>query len=145
MDVKRRPLALALVIALAVPLGAGAATTVKAPKSGSAYEGRAPYDVVLQVRGRSVEIVAFSFPCGEVTGRTSLNDFRLKRTSKGYRFNADAHGIVTYSDEQQDENAETHISGRFTLNARKVRGHLRVRSKRCGNTGDLRWRATLAS
>jgi hypothetical protein len=136
-----------LVLALALWLAAlaGAATTVTAPKSGSSYEGGAPHDVLLRVQGRSVEIVAFSFPCtSEVTGRTALNDFRLKRTSKGYRFNADGHGIVTHSDEAGDENAETHISGRFALNAKSVRGHLRVRSKRCGNTGDLKWRATLS-
>jgi hypothetical protein len=134
--------ALALAAALAVPVAAGGATTVKAPKSGSTYASKAPYNLTLQVRGRSVEIVSFSFPCGDVTGRTSLNDFRLKRTPKGYRFNADAHGLVTYSDEQGDENATTHISGRFDLDAKKVRGHLRVKSKRCGDTGNLGWVAT---
>jgi hypothetical protein len=133
---------LALVLVIAVPATAMAATAPKAPKSGSTYEGPAPYDVVLRVSGRSVEIVAFTFPCKGVTGRTSLNDFRLKRTAKGYRFNADASGIVTYSDEQQDENAKSHISGRFAMNAKTVRGHLRVKSKRCGDTGDLKWRAS---
>jgi hypothetical protein len=139
-------IAIFAVLAIAVSAATAlAATTVKAPKSGSEYQGPAPYDVVLRVSGRSVEIVAFDFPCGEVTGRTSLSDFRLKRTTKGYRFNADANGIVTYSDEQQDENAKTHVSGRFALNAKTVRGHLRARSKRCGDTGDLKWRASIRS
>jgi hypothetical protein len=139
----RSHVALALAVVLAVPAVSGAAKspTVKAPKSGSQYTGEV-HDVLLRVSGRSLEIIAFSFPCGEVTGRTSLNDFRLKRTPKGYRFNADAHGNVTYSDEQFDENAEVHVSGRFALNAKSVRGHLRVRSDRCGDTGNLRWRAT---
>jgi hypothetical protein len=134
---------LLLALALALVPAAVAATSVTAPESGSSYESGKPYDLILQVRGRSVEIVSFSFPCkGEVTGRTSLNDFRLKRTKKGYRFNADASGIVTYSDEQGDENASTHISGRFSRTAGSLRGHLRVRSKRCGNTGNLSWRAS---
>ena len=142
----RAPLA-ALTLAVALVLAAPTlgATTVKAPKSGSTYGEEVPYDIVLRISGRSVEIVAFSFPCpkaeGGVTGRTSMNDFRLKRTTRGYRFNADAHGLVTYSDDQGDENATTHISGRFALNAKTVRGHLRVKSKRCGDTGDLKWRA----
>ena len=133
---------LALALVIAVPATAMAATAPTAPKSGSTYEGPAPADVVLRVSGRSVEIVAFTFPCKDVTGRTSLNDFRLKRTAKGYRFNADANGIVTYSDEQGDENARTHISGRFAMKAGSVRGHLRVKSKRCGDTGHLKWRAS---
>jgi hypothetical protein len=137
----RRIASIGLAVLLVAAAVASAATTVKAPKDGSTYEGKAPRDVVLRVAGRSVEIVAFSFPCGDVSGRTSLNDFPLKRTPKGYRFNADATGIVTYSDDQGDENAKAHISGRFALDAKKVRGHLRVRSKRCGDTGDLRWRA----
>jgi hypothetical protein len=143
----RLPLAvLALALALALPVAAGGATTktVKAPKSGSEYGKVKPYDIVLQVQGKSISIVAFNFPCGSkgITGRTSMNDFRLKRTSKGYRFNADAHAAVTYSDELQDENATTHISGRFTRDAKTVRGHLRVKSKRCGDTGNLDWKAS---
>ena len=133
-----------LVLVLALPAAAGAATTVKAPKSGSEYRSPAPSDVVMRISGRSVEILAISFPCGETTGRTSLNDFRLKRTSKGYRFNADANGLVSFADEAPDENARLHVSGRFALDARTVRGHIRVRSRRCGDTGDLDWRATRA-
>ncbi|HEX8645983.1 MAG TPA: hypothetical protein VF715_03720 [Thermoleophilaceae bacterium] len=131
---------LALALAVAVPAAAGGATrSPKAPKSGWSYAGQ-PGDVTLRISGRSVEIAAFSFPCGEVYGRTSVNDFRLKRTSKGYRFNADAHAIVTYTDET-DANAEVHISGRFALDAKTVRGHIRAKSARC-DTGDLKWRGT---
>lgn len=140
---RRAATALALVLVLALAAVAVAAT-VNAPKSGRTYEGGPPSDVVLQVEGRSVEIVAFSFPCTRtVTGRTSLNALRLKRTSRGYRFNGDAHGLITHSDEAGDENGETHISGRFTLDARSVRGHLRVRSRRCGDSGVLSWRADI--
>jgi hypothetical protein len=89
-----------------------------------------------------VEIAAFSFPCTDgVYGRTSVNDFRLKRTDRGYRFNADAKALATYTDET-DENVTVRLSGRFALNAKSVRGHLRVKSKRCGDTGYLKWRGT---
>jgi hypothetical protein len=133
---------IALVLVLALPAIAGAATTLRAPKSGSEYRSGAPSDVFMRISGRSVEVLGISFPCGEVTGRTSLNDFRLKRTTKGYRFNADAHGLVGYSDDASDQNASVHVSGRFALDAKTVRGHVRVKSKRCGDTGDLKWRAT---
>lgn len=134
-------LALALSLAVSIPAVAPAASKApKAPKSGWSYQGQ-PGDVLLRISGRSVEIAAFSFPCGDVSGRTSVNDFRLKRTRKGYRFNADAHGLVTYSDET-DGNAKVHISGRFAMNAKTVRGHMRVKSGRCGNTGDLKWRGS---
>lgn len=99
----------------------------------------------MRISGRSVEIVALSFPCGEVSGRASLNNFRLKRTSKGYRFNADANALVGYSDEAPDENGRVHVSGRFARNAETVRGHIRVRTPRCADTGHLDWRATKSS
>jgi hypothetical protein len=35
---------------------------------------------------------------------------------------------------------EIHFSGRFALDAKTVRGHMRIVSKRCGNTGDLKWK-----
>jgi len=133
---------LTLVIAVALPAAAtGQSRPPKAPKSGWSYNGQ-PGDVFLRISGRSAEIAAFSFPCGDVWGRTSINDFRLKRTSKGYRFNADANGLVTYTDET-DTNAEIHISGRFALDAKTVRGHIRVESPRC-DTGDLKWKGARA-
>lgn len=133
-----RPL-VALAIALAIPAGAAAATKpVKAPKSGSEYVG-VPGDIFLRIASKRVEIVAFSFPCGDVWGRTSMNDFRLKKTEKGYRFNADSHGLASYTD-GTDENVELHFSGRFARDAKTVRGHMRVVSPRCGNIGDLEWK-----
>jgi hypothetical protein len=137
----------ASILALLVPLAAlpvangVAQNTVKAPKAGQ-YTGPLPHNVVLQVAGRSVELAAFSFPCDDQAwGRTNLNGYRLKRTSRGYRFNADANGLVSYSDGGPDQNGELHMSGRFSLDAKTVRGHLRVKTKRCGETDDIRWRA----
>ena len=135
---------LAVALALAIPAAAAAATQPRAPRSGSEYRSGPPADVVMRIAGRSIEIVAISFPCAGTFGRASLNDFRLKRTSKGYRFNADANGLGSFADEAPDENARLHVSGRFALDARTVRGHIRVRSRRCGDTGDLDWRATRA-
>lgn len=130
------------VLLLALPAGATAATTVKAPKSGSSYESGEPYYVLLQISGRSVEIAAFSFGCKDTFGRTTVNDFRLKRTSKGYRFNADAKALASYADDS-NENVTLHISGRFSLSAKTVRGHLRVKSPKCGDTGYFKWRGAL--
>jgi hypothetical protein len=137
-------IALALLIPLAAfPVATGVAKnqpTVKPPKG--RYQGKAPQNVFIQVAGRSVELAAFSFPCrDDVWGRTNLNGFRLKRTSKGYRFNADAKALVSWSDGRPDENGDVHMSGRFSLDAKTVRGHFRVKTKRCGDTDDLRWRA----
>lgn len=144
---RRTTRALAAVLALALSATAAEAqtTTVRAPKSGSVYRSGAPSDVFMRIAGRSVEIVSLNFPCGDVMGRASLNGFRLKRTSKGYRFNADANGLVGYSDEAPEENGRLHISGRFTVDAKRVRGHIRAKTKRCGDTGDLKWRAKKSS
>jgi hypothetical protein len=142
MNPLRLVVLLTLALAIAVPaVATGATRPPKAPKSGWSYNGK-PGDVTLRISGRSVEIAAFSFPCGNVYGRTSVNDFPLKRTSKGYRFNADANGIVTYTDET-DGNAKVHISGRFSLDAKTVRGNIRVTSDRC-KTGDLKWKGARA-
>jgi hypothetical protein len=141
-----RALAAVLALTLAATAAEAQTTTVRAPKSGSTYTSGPPSDVFMRISGRSVEIVSLSFPCkGEVRGRASLNDFRLKRTDRGYRFNADANSIVSYSDEEPEQNGKVHISGRFALDAKSVRGHIRVRTKRCGDTGHLKWRAKKSS
>jgi hypothetical protein len=143
---RTRAAALAVALALTVAAVAGSAqgATVTAPKSGSQYRSGSPADVFMRISGRSVEIVAISFRCADTIGRSSLNDFKIKRTSKGYRFNADATGSISFADEGPDQNGKVHISGRFALNAKSVRGHIRVRSKRCGDTGDVDWRAKKA-
>ena len=51
-------------------------------------------------------------------GRTSLNSIKLKKTPKGYAFAIKAHGIVSYSDNQDDENGAIDISGRFSRTGR---------------------------
>lgn len=138
---RRSAICLALVLALVVPSAANA--TVRPPRSGSVYNGAA-HHVTLQISGRSIEIIAFSFACGDTKGRISLNAIELKRGSTGYRFYSVTNGLVTYRDGEPDENAEVHIRGQFTPDARIVRGRFRVLSPRCGNTGRMRWRATRA-
>ncbi|HEX8051518.1 MAG TPA: hypothetical protein VF517_00885 [Thermoleophilaceae bacterium] len=133
--------ALVALAAVSAPTPVLAASQVRAPRSGSEYTSGAPRDVLLRVSGRSVEIVAITFPCGKTFARASLSDFPLKRTSRGYRFNADANAIVTYANGKPDENGAVHISGRFSLDARTLRGHIAAKTRRCGSTGDLSWKA----
>jgi hypothetical protein len=133
-----RTTALAAALAL-VPLAADASTAVKAPKSGQ-YSGR-PGKLVLQVSGKSLDIVAFSFRCGSVSGRTALNSFPLKKTRRGYTFAIKAGGSIAYSDSQPDENGWVEISGRFSRSGRSAAGTWRVKSPRCGVTKKVHWRA----
>jgi hypothetical protein len=132
------PAAVALV-ALAGTAPSLAASTVKAPKSGT-YTGY-PGAMTLYVSGKSLSLVAFSFKCGQAKGRTSLNDVKLKKTKKGYAFSIKAHGNVTYSDDQPDENGAVNFSGRFSKSGKSSAGVFRVKTPRCGSTGDVKWRA----
>lgn|SRR3954447_4354730 len=141
---RARILACSAVAAVAlVPFGATgasiAASKVKAPKSGT-YTGN-PGAMTLYVSGKSVSLAAFSFKCGAAKGRTSVNAMKLKWTRKGYKFSLKGHGNVTYSDDQPDENAAVNISGRFSKTGKSSAGIFRVKSPRCGSTGDVKWRA----
>lgn len=131
--------ALVPVLAIAAP-----AAGVTAPKSGAKYSGKTEqaHRIDLSVRGKSVEYVSFRFNCGrKAIGATGLQDIPLKRTSKGYRFEVDAHASMSFSDEQPDENAAVYVRGRFSGTARSVRGLVRVKSERCHDTGYISWRA----
>jgi hypothetical protein len=137
---KPRAIVLLAVLAIAGPAAAAvseAATkpVVKAPKSGT-YPGKR---VTLYVVGKAIDLASIEFDCGEITGRTGLNDVHLRKTSKGYSFDIAAHGGVTYSDEQQDENGTIRLEGRFTRGATKAAGFFRVVTPRCGNTGGVRF------
>ena len=136
----------AMAVALApatVPVaasGSGSKPKVKAPKSGSQYDGN--HKLVLYISGKSVELVAFNFPCRDTTGRTSLNDIALKKTKKGYKFAIKAHGSISFADGRPDENGAVNISGRFSRKAKTVAGHFRVGSPSCGDTGAVKWHAS---
>jgi hypothetical protein len=138
--------ALALVSVAAVPLAAAPATQkkpVKAPKDGATYKGHHP-GVMIAISGKSIQIIAFRFPCKQVKGNTSLQDIKLHKTDKGYRFKIEANSIVTYSDsdshDHPDENAAIRLGGHFSRNAKNVTGHLRVIAPRC-DTGKILWSA----
>ena len=114
---------------------------VKVPKSGQ-YSGKPRgRDLTLYVSGKSIELAAFSFKCANTGGRTSLDDIRLKKTSKGYKFAISAHGNISFKDEQPDQNGAVWLAGRFTRDGKRVKGTYRVKSSRCGNTGRVEWRA----
>jgi hypothetical protein len=134
-------LALLICVALlvALPAATAGAATVKAPKG--TYEGAAPTDALLQASKKAISIAAFSFRCSStVYGRTSLNEIPVKKTDRGYRFSIVTKAIASYTDES-NENVSIELSGRFATNAKTVSGRLRVKSKKCGDTGRVKWSA----
>ena len=141
------PLAIAVAVALAFPAGAGSAevgaSAVKRPKSAK-YAGVTGqgHEVTLYVLGRSVQYVSFRFTCdASASGGIGVQDIKLRRTPKGYRFGVWAHGSVSYSDDQSEENGVVSVSGRFSRTGRSVKGRARVKTTRCGDSGPITWRA----
>jgi len=142
---------LALAPVAAFPAAAGAAKHKKhytAPKAGAKYKGKTSDGGPLTLNvasSKSIQIVAFRFNCKKVpgaTGNTSLQSIKIKKTSKGYKFGITAFGIVGYSDNDTlNENGKITISGKFSTSAKRVSGHLRVKTPRCGDTGSLGWSA----
>jgi hypothetical protein len=119
-----------------------AAAKVRVPKSGE-YRGMPRgKDLTAVVSGKEIQIIAFSFKCADTVGRTSLNSIKLKKTRKGYKFALDAHGNISFKDEKPDENGRINVAGRFAADGKSARGTYRVRSRRCGDTGTIKWRAT---
>ena len=130
----------AIALALLLPLTAAfAAEPVRAPRSGSMYEGN--HDLSMRTLGKTIQIVGFSFDCGKKTGRTSLNDIPLEKTDRGWRFRFRGGANVTYLDANRpDENATVRFRGRFGRLAKTVRGVFRVTAPHC-KPGDIEWRA----
>lgn len=114
---------------------------VKAPKSGSQYSTKSGR-VALSISGKSIQLAFIEFKCGATTGKTNLNAIKLKKTSNGYGFTIKTHGNVTYSDDQPDENAAVKLSGKFSRDAKTVKGIYRVTSPRCGSSGDVHWKGS---
>jgi hypothetical protein len=131
--------ALAASVAL-VPAAGAASGKVRAPRSGQYHGTPRGNPLSLYVSGKSLELVALSFKCGQTVGSTSLNDIDLKKTRKGYRFSIAAHGNISFADEQPDENGAVSISGRFARDGKTARGVFRVKSHRC-HTGSIKWTA----
>ncbi len=132
-----------------VPIGAPAASgwgskpkPVKAPKDGGQYDGN--HNLVIYISGKSISGVFFDFRCDGTIGRTGLNDIKLEKTKKGYRFGIKAHASITFRDGQPDENGAVDVSGRFGRRAKTVAGKFRVKSPRCGDSGEVKWHASLA-
>jgi len=133
-----------------VPVGAPAAASgwgnkpkpVKAPKDGGQYDGN--HNLVIYISGKSISAVFFDFRCDGTIGRTGLNDIKLEKTKKGYRFGIKAHGSITFRDGTPDENGAVDVSGRFGRRAKTVSGHFRVNSPHCGDTGAISFNGSLA-
>jgi hypothetical protein len=131
----------ALAVLGLVPVADAAKEKVKLPKSGQ-YNGHPRgKDLTLYVNGNSIDLAAFSFKCADTSGRMSLNEIRLKKTSKGYKFGENAHGSITFADDKPDENGKVSFSGRFTPSGKKAAGIFRVQSPRCHDTGKIKWAA----
>lgn len=145
---RRLALLAGLALVASIPVGAGAASIEKAsptaPKSGTTYSGSTEEDerITLRIARRSIEIAAWRFRCGnKAIGITSLQALPLRYSETGYRFKLSTSGIVSYSDEQPDENAVIAFRGRFSRSAKTVTGLFRVKTKRCHDTGYVEWRA----
>jgi len=95
----------------------------------------------LKVTGRWIQIAAFDFRCRGTTGRTSLNQIRIRRARGRWRFSIRMHGSVTYRDDHPDENARVRFSGRFSPTARSAAGTFAVSAPHCGATGTVEWTA----
>src|SRR4051794_27211557 len=102
MTLTRRQAATAGAVRAAAARVTAAAAKVKAPRS-ALYQGRRAR-LQMQISGKAIQIVAFEFPCEDTRGATSLTDNALKKTRRGYRFGIKAQGIVTYRDDEPDEN-----------------------------------------
>jgi hypothetical protein len=145
---RRGILIIGVALAVAAPAGAAAAGIHKAsptaPKSRSTYSGTTEERerITLRISGRSIAIAAWRFRCrDEVLGITSLQSIRLRHSEDGYRFKLTTFGIVSYSDGAADENGRIAFRGQFSRSAKRVTGLFRVKTKRCGDSGYVEWRA----
>jgi hypothetical protein len=129
----------AVVLGPVAALGAKAA--IKAPKSGT-YSGPTGQKrhVTLYIQGKHVQLIGFAFKCEGTDGATNLNDIKLRKTSKGYKFSLHAHGSISFKDEQPDENGRVDVGGKFIRSGKRASGTFRVRSTRC-HTGPVEWQA----
>ena len=80
-------------------------------------------------------------PRGKYNGVTGLQNLKLKKTKKGYKFGDGAQSTVAYTDDT-DEEGTVAVVGRFSKNAKAVSGALRVKTDRCGDSGTVKWIAT---
>jgi hypothetical protein len=131
---------LAAALALTFP-AAASDQKVKVPKDGTWTGSR---KTVMSVSGKSIDLLAFNFPCRKTKGRTSLNAIALKRTDEGYKFRIRAHGNVSYQNEHRDQNGAVSMSGQFNRKGTKVTGHFQVSTRYCGSTAKLDWSAKYA-
>jgi hypothetical protein len=125
-----------------VPVATAGAAKVKAPRSNYAGTTEQKQPISLSVDRSNISIIAIRFACeGDVTGNTSAQDIKVKKTKRGYSFSIKTYGIASYSDGQGDDNAAINISGRFSPSAKSVKGTVKVGTHRCGSTGTTVWSA----
>lgn len=127
--------------ALAAP--AGAATAVKRPSGkyngATAQEGNLVINI--SKNRKFVKLIGFQFYCDDqASGVTGLQNLKLKKTSKGYKFSGAASSAATYSDDAPAEDGTVRVSGRFSKNGKAATGKFSVSTPRCGDVSTgVRW------
>jgi hypothetical protein len=142
----RPRLIVALLAALALPaaalpgLAGGDEPRVKAPKSGSSYEGKTEKGraVALSIDGKAVGFFFAAFSCDGTIARMSIQDIPLKRTKHGYKFGIHAYAHVGFDDGAPEQDGPAIVWGRFGRQARRAAGHVSVGVQRC-ESGRLDW------
>ena len=133
--------AVAVAVLALAPIAGAAKQTVKVPKSGEYHGNPRGQDLTLDISGKTIQIAVFGFRCADTTGRMGLNDIRLKKTSKGYKFGITAYGGITFAGGEGAENGKASISGQFTRSGKRATGVFRVKSPTCHDTGQIKWSA----
>jgi hypothetical protein len=130
---------------LAAPAVSGAAKSkVVAPKG--KYKGATEQkgNLILNISKdrKYVKVIFFQIACDdEANGATGLQNLKLKKTSKGYKFGGGATSTVVYTDDT-DAEGPVAVSGKFSKNGKTASGFLRVKTDRCGDSGPVKWIAT---
>ena len=133
--------ACALAAAAVAVTGAVAATAPSGTFMGLTEQKKS---FAMNVSGKRIQYVTFSFKCSRkpsVVGTVSLQDFPIRKRDGVYRFSIFAYASMNYSDDRGYENGKVNLKGRFSASGRSATGTVRTRTKRCGNTGALKWHA----
>jgi hypothetical protein len=115
---------------------------VKAPKKSARYQGLAgDHRLILEIsgNGRQVKLVFFEITCGEGTAATGLQNIALRKSRSGYGFGAGSRSTLVFEDDSYEEDVVVAVVGEFARNGKRISGLLRVKSERCGDTGNVKW------
>ncbi len=125
-------------------VGSAAAKVLLPPKNAK-YNGVTGQNngLILNVsrNRKSVKLIGFRVACGDDQGGigvTGLQNLKLTKTSKGYKFKGTARSAVSFADGTSEIGA-VGVSGKFSRNAKTAAGNLAVITERCGSSGAIGW------